>query len=111
MAMACLGFVTLSPLRPLLSFPSFIAFISVSTLFEAAGEYFRADDFFAVLFFAVAVAAISILLVDSNCQLIRMVMVLEQLSGGPNFASKIRPKMSAEWECRGGSGAAIGKKL
>jgi hypothetical protein len=50
MAMACLGFVTFFPLRPLLSLPFFIAFISVSTLLPAAGEYFRLDflvaDFF-----------------------------------------------------------------
>jgi hypothetical protein len=64
MATACFGSVTFLPLLPLLSFPCFIAFISVSTLFEAAGEYFRADDFFALLFFALAVVAIVTLLVD-----------------------------------------------
>lgn len=46
--MACFGFVTRLPLRPLLSFPSFIAFISLSTLFPADGEYFRVDFFAAV---------------------------------------------------------------
>ena len=63
-ATACFGLVTFLPLRPLLSFPSFIAFISVSTLFEAAGEYFRVDDLFAWPFLAVAVVAILTLLVD-----------------------------------------------
>jgi hypothetical protein len=59
MAMACFLLVTFLPLRPDLSWPFFIAFISVSTLFPAAGEYFLpeaffADDFFAlVLFFVV----------------------------------------------------------
>ena len=60
--MACLGFVTFFPLRPLLSSPFFIAFISVSTFFCEAGEYLRVDfflveDFFAdEVFFAVDVA-------------------------------------------------------
>ena len=66
MAMACLGSVTFLPLRPLLSVPFFISFISVSTFFEADGEYLRVDDFFAVLFFAalffVAVVAMGNLL-------------------------------------------------
>ena len=44
--MACFLLFTVFPLRPLLSFPCFIAFISVSTLFPAAGEYFRVDFFF-----------------------------------------------------------------
>jgi hypothetical protein len=52
MAMACLRLVTFLPLRPDLSWPFFIAFISVSTLFPAAGEYFRREDFFADDFFA-----------------------------------------------------------
>jgi hypothetical protein len=55
MAMACLGFVTFFPLRPLLSVPCFIAFISLSTSFCAAGEYLRVD-FLAEDFFAVDVA-------------------------------------------------------
>jgi hypothetical protein len=42
MAMACLGFFTVFPLRPLLSFPRLKACISRSTSFEAPGEYFRA---------------------------------------------------------------------
>jgi hypothetical protein len=42
MAMACLGFFTVFPLRPLLSFPRLKACISRSTSFEAFGEYFRA---------------------------------------------------------------------
>ena len=56
--MACFGFVTFLPLRPDLSFPSFIALISRSTDFEAFGLYFRPLeaffelDFFAALFFA-----------------------------------------------------------
>ena len=59
-AMACLGPVTFLPLRPLLSLPSFIAFISVSTSLEAAGEYFRAEDFFSVDFL-VAVGMVDLL--------------------------------------------------
>lgn len=51
MAMACFGFVTFFPLRPLLSLPFFISRISVSTFFPAEGEYFLLDDFFAALFF------------------------------------------------------------
>jgi hypothetical protein len=56
--MACFLFVTLLPLRPLFNFPCFIARISVSTLFPAAGEYLRGDllllvDFFPVGFFPV----------------------------------------------------------
>jgi hypothetical protein len=56
--MACLGFVTFFPLRPLFSLPSFISFISRSTLLLAAGPYLRpellffADDFLLELFFA-----------------------------------------------------------
>jgi hypothetical protein len=42
MAMACLGLVTLRPLRPERSSPFFIAFISRSTDFEAPGLYFLA---------------------------------------------------------------------
>jgi hypothetical protein len=57
MAMACFGSVTFFPLRPLLSWPFFMAFISVSTSFCAAGEYLRLD-FFADAFFAVAVAIV-----------------------------------------------------
>jgi hypothetical protein len=52
MAIACLGFVTFFPLRPLLSWPFFIAFISVSTFFCAAGEYLRVDFFLVEDFFA-----------------------------------------------------------
>jgi hypothetical protein len=61
-AMACLGFVTFFPFRPLLSLPFFMAFISVSTLFCAAGEYFRLAFFFVgdVFFLAIDVG-ISIL--------------------------------------------------
>jgi len=56
MAIACLRLVTFLPLRPLLSVPFFISFISLSTFFPAEGEYFRVDfffeeDFFAELFF------------------------------------------------------------
>jgi hypothetical protein len=46
MAMACLGLVTFLPLRPDLSWPFFISFISVSTFLPAEGEYFRPEDFF-----------------------------------------------------------------
>jgi hypothetical protein len=52
MAMACFLLVTFLPLRPDLSWPFFIAFISVSTLFPAAGEYFLPEPFFADDFFA-----------------------------------------------------------
>ena len=52
MAMACLGFVTFFPPRPLLSWPFFIAFISVSTFFCEAGEYLRVDFFLVEDFFA-----------------------------------------------------------
>jgi hypothetical protein len=55
MAMACLGLVTFFPLRPLLSLPFFIAFISVSTLLPAAGEYLRLDFLVAEFFFGVDV--------------------------------------------------------
>src|ERR1035437_3134494 len=49
-AMACFLLVTFLPL-PDLSVPSFLSFISVSTLLPAAGEYFRADDFLPAGFF------------------------------------------------------------
>jgi hypothetical protein len=52
MAMACFRLFTVLPLRPDLSLPFFMAFISVSTLFPAAGEYLRPEDFFLELFFA-----------------------------------------------------------
>lgn len=56
--MACFGFVTFFPLRPLLSLPSFISFISRSTLLLAAGLYLRPEllffeeDFLLALFLA-----------------------------------------------------------
>src|ERR1019366_4649225 len=50
MAMACFLLVTFLPL-PDLSVPSFLSFISVSTLLPAAGEYFRADNFLPAVFF------------------------------------------------------------
>ena len=56
MAIACFGLVTGLPLRPLFSFPSFMAFISRSTLLPAAGEYLRV-----ALFFAVAVGMVFLL--------------------------------------------------
>ena len=43
-AIACFGFVTFLPLRPLFSLPSFIARISRSTSLLAPGEYFRLDE-------------------------------------------------------------------
>jgi hypothetical protein len=52
MAMACFLLVTFLPLRPDLSWPFFNAFISVLTLFPAAGEYFLPEAFFADDFFA-----------------------------------------------------------
>ena len=44
--MACLGFVTFLPLRPLLSLPCFIARISRSTSLPAPGEYRRPEELF-----------------------------------------------------------------
>jgi hypothetical protein len=55
MAIACFGLVTFLPLRALLSSPLFIARISVSTSFCAAGEYFRVDFFLPEGFFAAEV--------------------------------------------------------
>jgi len=52
--MACLGLVTVLPLRPLLSLPCFMAFISRSTDLPAAEPYFLPEPFFAEDFFAVA---------------------------------------------------------
>ncbi len=52
-AIACFGFVTFFPLRPLFSLPCFIAFISRSTLLPAAGLYFRVElDFLAAALLA-----------------------------------------------------------
>jgi hypothetical protein len=51
MAIACLRLVTFLPLRPDLSFPFFISFISVSTFFPEDREYLRLEDFFAADFF------------------------------------------------------------
>jgi hypothetical protein len=48
--MACLRLVTFFPLRPDLSVPFFISFISLSTFLPADGEYFRVEDFFAGFF-------------------------------------------------------------
>ncbi len=67
-AMACFGFVTFFPLRPLFSLPSCISCISVWTCLLVAGLYLRdvffavvflvavffAEDFFAAAFFAAA---------------------------------------------------------
>jgi hypothetical protein len=50
MAMACFGLVTFLLLRPLLSLPTCISRISVSTCFPAAGLYLRPDDFFDAVF-------------------------------------------------------------
>lgn len=54
--MACLGFVTFLPLRPLFSLPLFISCISRSTFLPALGLYLRPvlffEDFFAEDFFA-----------------------------------------------------------
>jgi hypothetical protein len=63
MAMACLGFVTVFPLRPLLSSPLFIAFISASTSFCAAGEYFRADFFAEAVLVAPFLLAVAVAIV------------------------------------------------
>jgi hypothetical protein len=49
--------VTFLPLRPLFNFPCFIARISVSTLFPAAGEYLRDALFLLVAFFLGALDA------------------------------------------------------
>jgi hypothetical protein len=48
--MACFGFVTFFPLRPLFSLPSCISCISVWTCLPAAGPNFRVDFFTAVFF-------------------------------------------------------------
>jgi len=84
MAMACLGFVTFFPLRPLLSWPFFIAFISVSTFFCAAGEYLRVDfflleDFFADEVFLAVDVAMSFL---HNGQMMESSRLLYAGSGG-----------------------------
>ena len=54
--MACLGFVTFFPLRPLFNLPSCISCISLLTCLPDAGLYLRVDffaaDFFAADFFA-----------------------------------------------------------
>lgn len=52
MAMACFRLVTFFPLPPDFSLPFFWAFTVRPTEREAFGLYFRADDFFAALFFA-----------------------------------------------------------
>jgi hypothetical protein len=52
--MACLGFVTFFPLRPDLSSPFFMAFISVSTFLPVSGEYLRVELFLLAVFFAAA---------------------------------------------------------
>jgi hypothetical protein len=67
MAIACLGLVTLRPLRPERSLPCFIAFISRSTDLEAAGLYFLPG--FAAVFRAVFLAAgiVSPLQLGSTC--------------------------------------------
>src|ERR1035437_1582800 len=54
-AMACFGFVTVLPLRPLFSLPCFIAFISRSTLLPAARLYLRVDELFLAAFLVVMV--------------------------------------------------------
>lgn len=69
MAMACFLLVTFLPLRPDLSWPFFIAFISVLTLFPAAGEYFLpeaflADDFFALVLFLVVLFLVEALFLE-----------------------------------------------
>ena len=45
-AIACFGFFTFLPLRPLFSFPCFISRISVSTFFREEGAYLREELFF-----------------------------------------------------------------
>jgi hypothetical protein len=62
-AIACFRLVTFFPLRPDLSFPFFMAFISRSTDEEALGLYFLVLDFFAAFFaafFFVAIALFSL---------------------------------------------------
>jgi hypothetical protein len=60
-AIACFGLVTFFPLRPDLSLPFFIAFISRSTDEEAFGLYFLPLDFFADFFADFFVVAIPFL--------------------------------------------------
>jgi hypothetical protein len=63
-AIACFGFVTVFPLRPLFSLPCFIAFISRSTSLLADGLYLREElAFFALLFFADFFAAFLVAIV------------------------------------------------
>jgi hypothetical protein len=64
MAMACFLLFTFLPLRPDLSWPFFIAFISVSTLFPAAGEYFLPKDFFALMLFRVVAFLAEVLFLE-----------------------------------------------
>jgi hypothetical protein len=52
-ATACFLLVTFLPLLPLRNLPSFLAFISVSTLFPVDFEYLRFNDFLAEDFFVV----------------------------------------------------------
>src|SRR5579859_931770 len=94
-AIACFGFFTFLPLRPDLSWPFFMAFISVSTLLPAAGEYFRRADFFADdFFFAAFLVAIVILLrirwssdssqLHDNCLTSAFVISIRRFDAGGN---------------------------
>jgi hypothetical protein len=69
MAMACFGLVTFLPLRPDLSLPRFISFISVSTFFPADGEYLRPEVFFLLLFFALLDFFLVAIVVLLDCQM------------------------------------------
>jgi len=81
MAMAWFLLVTFLPLPPLLSSPFFIAFISVSTLLPAAGEYFREDFVLAgASFFSVVSISIS-----------------PQESDGPFFPASCMRPFNSQW--------------
>jgi hypothetical protein len=65
-AMACFRLVTFLPLRPDLRVPFFISFISLSTFLPAEGEYFRVEDFFALVDFFLAVFLVAIFILLGN---------------------------------------------
>jgi hypothetical protein len=75
-AIACLGFVTFLPLRPDLSLPCFISFISVSTFLPADGEYLRRDDFFAEDFLVVDFLAEDFFAEDFLALVLRLLLLL-----------------------------------
>jgi hypothetical protein len=83
-AIACFLLVTFLPLLPLRNLPSFLAFISVSTLFPADFEYLRFDAFWAVDFLVV---------MGSSCRW--MMCNIGLLHGGP-VSSVMLPSLDSE---------------